>query len=251
VARDGAVWDQPMEAFHSPYPDAALLQAVDKIGILNQAETAQVNWAVNNRQDSRKTATEVQTSAKQQTALSGVEVLMFSLTLSRVLNYAWQIVRSAAQNGMIKFMPDASGQNNARALSFEYQIKPAGDIDWVERQENVSRMQEDWPVIQSTPMRDMFLEDYVRMRYPQSAEKYIAVLRQGALAPQLAEALKKTMAVAQAALVDPATQQLKSDYAEQAPQLMQLAQQNMQLIQQAQAAQGTQPTQNQTRQQLP
>jgi len=233
----GKVWDQPMTAFNTQYPDSTLLTALDKISTLNQAETAQVSWAVVNRQGDggRKTATEVQKSSEQQTVMSGIEVLMFSLTLTAVLNYAWLIIRSAALEDEINFLPDAQGKSNKVILGFEYSIKPAGDIDFVERQQNVKKMQEDWPVFQQTPLRDTFLEDYIRARYTERAEHYISVLRQGNIQAAMAQTLQQTLqmlgtVMQQAQQNSPAIQAM-------VPSVQQLAQQGVQLIQQVEALQ--------------
>ena len=109
--KHGAVWDTPMTPFRAPFPDSQMLSAVNVIQTINMTETSQVNYAVANRKDSRKTATEVQSANQQSTMLSGVQVLMFSLTMTSVLNVAWRIVQSVALQGLIVFCPDTEGQN--------------------------------------------------------------------------------------------------------------------------------------------
>lgn len=248
--QNGRVWDQPMRPLNAPYPGAELLIALDKISTLNQTETAQISWAVNNRKDSRKTAREIDESSQQQTIMSGVEVLMFSLTLTDVLNYAWKIVRSAALRGLIKFAPLPNGENNAKLIEREYTIKPAGDIDFIERSQLVAKMQQDWPVMQQTPLRDAFLEDYVRVRYPEYADRYIALLRQGNVTAVLAQLLQRAMNIAFQAITDEKGA-VQPEWQQYLPQLQQMQQQAMQAIAQAsatapgapQAAQAQQPVQ--------
>jgi hypothetical protein len=38
-------------------------------------------------------------------------------------------------------------------------------------------MMVDWPVIQLTPLKDIFLQDLISLRYPEKADKYIPILQ--------------------------------------------------------------------------
>ena len=225
--KNGAVWDTPMTPFRAPYPDSQMLSAVNAIQTINQTETSKVNYAVQNRKDSRKTATEITSATQESTKLSGVQVLMFSLTMTAVLNAAWRIVQSCALQGAITFCPDANGKNRIELIEKEFVIKPAGDVDFVQAQERVQKMQQDWPVIQATSLKDKFLSDYIMLRYPEKAEEYNAILQQGNLMPKL---LQSSMQLLVQAVTDE-NGQVRPEWQAQIPQLQQLQQQAMAVLQ--------------------
>jgi len=226
--KHGAVWDTPMTPFRAPFPEAQMMQAVAQIQTINQTETSQVNFAVNNRKDSRKTATEVTTATQQSTMLSGVQVLMFSLTMTAVLNAAWRIVQSCALEGTITFCPGPDDKNRVDLIEKSYIIKPAGDVDFVQAQERVQKMQQDWPVIQNTALRDRFMKDYIMLRYPEKAEEYTAILAQGNILPQL---LTSAMQLLIQAVTDE-NGSVRPEWQQHIPQLRQLQQQAMTVLQQ-------------------
>ena len=239
--KHGAVWDTPMTPFRAPFPDSQMLSAVNVIQTINMTETSQVNYAVANRKDSRKTATEVQSANQQSTMLSGVQVLMFSLTMTSVLNVAWRIVQSAALQGLIVFCPDTEGQNRTELIEKSYVVKPAGDVDFVRAQELVQKMQQDWPVVQQTPLRDKFMMDYIMLRYPEKAEEYVAILKQGNKMPQL---LQNSMQLLVQAITDE-TGKVRPEWQQHIPALQQLQQEAMAALQQQPGAQQQQQTQGQ------
>ena len=39
-------------------------------------------------------------------------------------------------------------------------------------------MMQDWPVISQTPLRDKFLQDLIRLKYPDVGEQYVTLLAQ-------------------------------------------------------------------------
>jgi len=46
-------------------------------------------------------------------------------------------------------------------------------------------MMTDWTVIQTTVLKDKFIEDYIKLSYPDQSEEYIKILQQGNIAKQL------------------------------------------------------------------
>lgn len=195
----GKVWDSPMQAFHAPYPEAALPKALEMLRSQNAEDTNQINFAVNNRRDTRKTATEIEAAAAQDSQMSSVSVTTWATFIGSVCNQAWRIIQSQALDGNIVFcpanMPDpATGQiqqgNDIELIRADYKIIPAGTVDYVERVEQIASMQSDWPIIGPTPAGPVFLEEYIRLKYPTIANKLIAPLQQAQQAgEQVAQAM--------------------------------------------------------------
>lgn len=216
VLAGGRILSQPMKFWSPPYPDPMVINALQFFDISNSQETNQPTFAVNNREDSRKTATEIQSAQQQQQLLNSVQLTMFSTFVRETYNLVWSIVQSKALKNEIPFLRQAvqqpqinpmTGQpvidpmtmqpvmqtvyvNDMRRLTQVYDVRAAGDVDVIQRQEKINQMMQDWPVIQNTPLADKFLQDLIRLKYPDTGEQYTQLLAQQ---PQL-DALKGIVA---------------------------------------------------------
>jgi hypothetical protein len=211
IATGGRIFNNPMKFWSPPYPDPTVLNALQYFDVANSQETNQPTFAVNNRQDSRKTATEIQSAQQQQALLNSVQLTMFSTYIRELYTFVWTIVQSHALTGKISFMlqkrqepvinpatqqpvigPDGQPAmrttvaNNEMVISQLFDVRSAGDVDVIQRQEKINQMMQDWPVVVNTPLRDQFLQDLMRLKYPDVGDKYAMILGQQ---PQL-DALK-------------------------------------------------------------
>jgi len=224
--RHNAIWDRKMESFNSPWPDPSMPRSLEMLDTRNADANANVAYAVNNRVDSRKTATEVAAAQKENAQLSGATVLNFSICLRAVFESCWRIIQSQALQNLIVFCPLPDGTNNAALIKADYTIKPAGDVDYIERANRLQSMQQDWPMIAQTPIASLFAQDYLRLRYPDRALAYIAEINSGqAQQMQQGKQLVANLAqILQHAVTDEHGQ-LRPEFAGSASQLQQLAQQ--------------------------
>jgi len=208
----GRVLSNPMRFWSPPYPDPMVLGALQQFDVSNSQETNQPNFAVMNREDSRKTAKEIDTANQQQALLNSVQLTMFSTFIREVYSFAWLIVQSQALQNKISFLqvsvptpklnPSAgntpmidpmTGQpivdnvwkNDVEVIAQKYEVRAAGDVDVIARQEKINQMMQDWPVIQNTALRDRFLADLIKLKYPDTGEAYASVLAQNDQLTQL------------------------------------------------------------------
>ena len=166
--KNGAVWNKPMRGFSAPYPDPMLFRALDALDTRNATANNKLAFAVNNRQDSRKTAKEI-TSAEQQTSqISSVQVLYLSIPMREIIKRAYEIMKIAWLRGEIRATFDLG------LLQHQYEIQSAGDIDFIQRQETIQAMQQDWPIVGTTPAASVFLNESLQMRSPSLAPQLIA-----------------------------------------------------------------------------
>jgi len=170
--KNGAILDNKLKSFNLPYPDPSSLSAVMALMTTNQAETSKVNFAANNRKDSRKTATEVQASTQEAASLSTVQVVLFSTALKKLYTVSFEIISSRVNAGLIEVAPDVKPYYDAK---LKYSIRPAGDVDVIERQNMISSMMSAWPVMQGTPAATAFLSDILSKMFPEHASKYIKI----------------------------------------------------------------------------
>jgi hypothetical protein len=219
--KNNAIWKTPMRAFTAPWPDPMIFKGIEAITQQNAMENNQVAWAVNNRKDSRKTATEIEAAQQQQGMLTGTSALVFSIFLRDVLTMAWPIVQSEAKKGSIKFLIEVSDPAEKEAiLSKQYEVKPAGDIDFVEKQQRITNIQQDLPMFQGTPIGQEMMKEYVRLRYPEKYDQWSKILSQGN-DTQLIQGLGQAL---QAVVTDEATGQLKPEFQQEAQSFQQLQQ---------------------------
>lgn len=236
---NGKIWNQKVSFISTPWPDSAMFKVLDTLSTRNAESKADIAWAVNNRQDSRKTAAEVQAAQSQSSQLNSTAVLYFSMALRQVYTKAWRIVQNVALRGEIQFLLTPEGVNNIPVIKEKYRLRTAGDVDYVARQERIAAMRLDWPVIQTTGAAVTFLSEYLKLQYPDSADNYIAAI-QAAMQEQnqAVQVVQKLGAALQAAVMSP-DGKLKPEFQADAPALQQLQQLVQQFIQNAQQPPGS------------
>lgn len=225
VVEDGKLWSEPVEYFHFPYPDPLVLGAIRQLDTQNSQETNQVAWTVNNRQDSRKTAKEVESAEAQNSLINGVQVTLFSTFLRLVLMDCWEIVQSQALQGKIKFCqtlppensqqppnplaPPSLPQNDLELVGADYDVFAAGDTDVIEREQILTRMGEMWPLVQGTALAMTFLGDMMVRQFPDDGDRYKAILMTNQPKNTIIQGLAQTLS---AAVMDPTTGKLKPEF---------------------------------------
>lgn len=221
----GRVMNNPMRWFSPDYPDPMVLNALRYFDVANSQETNQVNFAAINREDSRKTATEIGAAQQEQALLNSVQLTLFSTFIRAVYSFAWLIVQSQAMQGNIVFLRvqkrepilgidgqpiidpttmqpqlNTTWTNNTEVISQVYDIRAAGDVDVIQRQEKIQQMMQDWPVISTTILKDRFLQDLLKLKYPDSGEEYSQILQQNGMMIQLQSMVARLGMVLEGAL---------------------------------------------------
>lgn len=201
----GRVFNKPIQFWSMPYPDPQVLKTLQFAETKNANENNQVNFAAQNREDSRKTAKEIGAAQQQQVLINSVQLTLFSTYIREVYSLVWKVVQSQALQNKIQFLliqkqipmtnpinPQMSmiGQNgqpmmqtiwvnDTDTLSKRYTVRAAGDVDVIAKDEIINKMKSDWPVISQTVLKDAFLSDYVRLAYPERSQQYTQILQQG------------------------------------------------------------------------
>jgi hypothetical protein len=155
-------------------PDPGIFSAIQMIIAGNQNETSNVNFAVQNRQDSRKTAKEMSLAEEQAQELSTVQVVLFSLALKKLYSSMVAVIQSRVMSGLITIDPPVLPLYARRLI-----IKPSGDTDVIERDAMIQKMQQSWPVVKDTPAAMPFLFIMLEKMFPENAAKFIAAIQQG------------------------------------------------------------------------
>lgn len=181
----GNIYSHKLNFFNTPMPDVMVLQSLQYLNTKNASDTGKVAAAVMNRKDSRKTAEELQQADSQQQKISGTSLTTLSEFLREVFTFSFKIVQSQASQDLIDFVlkgqPDMTGNityvNDFELIQQTFDIRPAGDDDIIKAEETILKMQQDWPVVQMTPLKDVFFQDLISLRYPEKADVYVPILQ--------------------------------------------------------------------------
>lgn len=218
--KPGALIPSKIKQFQLIPPGPDMISGIQLLATSNAQETSQINYAANNRKDSRKTATEVQAASLSSQQLSAIQVSLFSLSCKNVLGAFWTILRSRVLAQLIQVPPQL-----LPLYAGNYLIRPSGDTDVIERQQKIQTMQTAWPVVQNTPLAQTFLIRLIALMFPDEAPLFMKALQVDDLKTNL---LKAAFSVLQALVNDP-TSLSQKEYGN-LPQLMQLLQQMQQVL---------------------
>lgn len=181
--KTGMLINSKISQFQLAPPEASMLAAVQSLVTSNQAETSKVNFAAQNRKDSRKTATEISASTQEAASLSTVQVVLFSTALKRLYSSSFFIIKSRVAAGLIAVSPEL-----IPLYAREYSIRPSGDTDVIERQQVIQTMMTAWPVLQATPIAQAFLIDLLTKMFPDNAPKYMKIFQEAQMQQQSQQA---------------------------------------------------------------
>lgn len=220
--QNNCVYNMPLNFSNLPAPDPGILRGIQQIQSLNADESQTVAFAVNNRKDSRKSATEINAAQEQQQTLSGVSLVMQSTFLVAVFTRCEEIINARALAGLLPDYCLVDGKLDRELLQIQVQLRPAGDVDVVERKERLQAMVAGFPLIQNTPIAGVFLADLLRLALPGTGEKYAKMLEQGNPKDQFIQNMMQTV---EKLVTDPKTGQLWPMLKPAEPILIQLAQQ--------------------------
>jgi hypothetical protein len=244
VIGNGRMWNQPIEMFHTPYPDVSLVQFLNAVVTANKQEQGSgISFAVLNRKDSGKTATEIDAAQQTSQELGSVQVILLSIFIREVYACCWEIYQNRVLQGKIAIKDpslltlfgegveaDERGFVTKCTAAVTYIIKSSGDVDVVQRQQHLQKLMQGWEVFGKTALAPEFLKDIIRYAFPEDATKYINILDTQVAneADALKQLLLKTSKVLQAVVVNPQTGQIIPEAAPLQGELAQLAQQILQ-----------------------
>lgn len=157
-----------------PAPEAGVFSAIQMLKSGNQDETSQVNFAEsNNQKDSRKTATAIKESQNQRQELTGVQVVLLSLSMTELYQRMVAIIKSRVLAGMIQV-----NQTVMPLYSKKLIIKPSGDVDVIEKKQLIQAMAQGWQIMSQTAAASLYLCDMLELMFPNTAAKYIQAIQQ-------------------------------------------------------------------------
>jgi hypothetical protein len=188
--QSGQIQGKEVEFYNAPYPDPMILSVVQALSTENLQSAGKVDYAAQNRQDSRKTATEINSAKDQSVRLSSINILPLASVITNVYALVWQLVQqqvlySLANKGA-ELVP-VPIHIDPLNWTDNYEIAPAGDVEVLKRAEKMSNLQQDLPLFAGSPIYNGLLTKYLELRFPDEAVTWKAQLEQLNPLPLLAE----------------------------------------------------------------
>jgi hypothetical protein len=207
--KDRAIMKTPMKWMEMKYPEPSMLGALEGLDMKNAQQTNQNTYGL--QQKDRVTAKQISTAEKDQNLVTGVLVSNFAQYVRDIYTRVWRIVKSQAEQDLIQLVGEfevavdpATGMqvmtfvNDKQVLQIPFDIRPAGDVDYVQRNELIQHMMEFWPVVQNTPIAGAFLGKLLKLQFAEDGELWAQMLVEGnqplQLLAQFVEILTAAMA---------------------------------------------------------
>jgi hypothetical protein len=216
--RTGEVFKVPVKQFQLKPADAMVMTVINTLIGQSQMESGDVNYAVQSNKSTRKTAAEVNLAKSESDLLTSVQVTLLSIALRNVYTRCFDIYIMRVKAGLITVTnPVAELINN-----YTWTLKPAGDIDVIERNQKITLMQQAWQVYQNTPAAQAFLINLTKLLFPDEAQQYIQQFQIADVEAQKDDLLMEAAQFIYKVVIDPMTNRLKPEFAALIPTLQNL-----------------------------
>lgn len=200
LIKPGVVTKEKLIFYTPPAPDAGALMALQALRTENASGAGQTDFAASNRKDSRKTATELNAAKEQAVQSQTIPLTNFGIGYAALLNFRWSILQFNVESGFnTKFL---AARPEARALVGQISILPAGDVDYVARDEKLTKYTNFYQLFAQTPAGIYFLKKILELAFPDEYKQIEPLLQDNsravgqlmlellkALPPQITQAL--------------------------------------------------------------
>lgn len=196
--KDGAIVPFNVAWKTMPYPDPSMLQALTALDVKNAASQGQMTYVTQNKSSgARTTKAEVESAEQTEAEQGSVNITNFADYVRQTYDRGWKIVQSQAMQdtvplyGQVVEEPanpttesvDSDSEdlfiNDKAIVGRKYEVKPAGDVDYVARRELLADMQEYWPVVSGTPIAMDFLAYMLKTKFGEIGDAWSAKLLAG------------------------------------------------------------------------
>ncbi len=157
-----------------------ILTVAQALSTENLQSAGKVDYAAQNRQDSRKTATEINSAKDQSQRLSSVNIVPLATAITEAYTFAWHIVQQQVQYSLANPsapLIDIPEHIDPSFWTDRYELAPAGDVEVIKRAEKMSNLQQDMPLFAGTPVYMDLLIKYLELRFPDEAALWKAKLQ--------------------------------------------------------------------------
>ena len=181
VIKGGIISNKEVKHWQAAYPDPFILTVAQALSTENLQSAGKVDYAAQNRQDSRKTATEINSARDQSQRLSSVNIVPLATAVTEIYTYVWNIVQQQVQYSLAnpdKALLDVPQHIDPAFWTDKFELSPAGDVEVIKRAEKMANLQQDMELFQGTPVYIDLLSKYLELRFPDEAARWVAKLQE-------------------------------------------------------------------------
>ena len=206
------IFPKQLEFFQAAYPDPMILQVAQALGVENLQAAGKVDYAVTNRKDSRKTATELDLARDQAARLTSTNITPLADCIVETYTFCWQIIQSQVKTTLetgiqLITVPDYIPRE---LFYLDYTLAAAGDTEVIKRAEKIANLQQDLPLFSNTPVYPSVLAKYIELRFTDEAQAWKAKLESTNLLPISQQLLQVLSSIPQDGLTPEQQQQLNA-----------------------------------------
>jgi len=181
VIKGGIISNKEVKHWQAAYPDPFILTVAQALSTENLQSAGKVDYAAQNRQDSRKTATEINSARDQSQRLSSVNIVPLATAVTEIYTYVWNIVQQQVQYSIDnpdKALIAVPEHIDPAFWTDKFELSPAGDVEVIKRAEKMANLQQDMELFQGTPVYIDLLSKYLELRFPDEAARWVAKLQE-------------------------------------------------------------------------
>ena len=199
--KHGVVYEGDFNVFQPNYPNTIAIAVAEALSNKKSQEIGATNYAAMNRNDTRKTATELQFAREEADNLSGPNISLFSMNMLEMEQLRWEILRSAIQQEIL-VIPDRAQRRFKLPLSVPdvtifsptLLATMAADSQVVRRAQRQSKFAEHWPIVQASPYALPYLNTFLQELFPDEFPKWQQEIGQtNQQVAQLTDMLKRSV----------------------------------------------------------
>lgn len=201
--QNGGYYDQEITLWSFPEPTQVAIAASQALSSENAGDTQSTAFQVINRKDARKTKEELVQADDIEKQTDSVTLTLFSAFVSRTEKRGFNITQNRANNGKLPgFLTTPptvtqTGENpttpsretRTYILAQTYDVRAAGDVDYIERKDKLKNMQAIWPIIASTGAASEFLGEILTLMFPNDGTRWKDLLARTAEQPAVIKSL--------------------------------------------------------------
>lgn len=174
VLQHGVIFEGDIDTFQPAWPNSIAVLAAQSLSSKKAQEIGATDYAAGNRQDTRKTATELTMAKEQADDLSGPGISLYSMCMLEMELLGWRIVKSGILVEHLNNVPPEKRKFKYPAsvpieviLSPSLNVSMAADMQVVRRAQRQSRFLEHWPIVANTPFAIPYLETFLQETFPE------------------------------------------------------------------------------------
>lgn len=177
IIEPGKVLKSEVTFFNPPWPDAQMLSTLNALKTENSSSAGQVDFAAQARKDSRKTAKELSLAEEQTAANKSVPLTMFATGYKAMLSYQFEILQTNMRaNYNTTFLANNPAARQA-LIEVDFEVQPAGDVDYVERNEQLKLYLQLYPLVEGTAVGNEFLRKIIELAFPKDYQKLAPLIQ--------------------------------------------------------------------------